>query len=377
MILGDWIFRLSPKTDELLSSCLVRNALAHGSTPYRFLNLFWPGFPVWNRDIDRAPNPEWLTQLADILKIQSERLDRCTLRSMRQRLVCGRALEHSGTPLLLSLGVFHRLRRRHGQQYCPACLAFEGFFQRTWRLGFVVSCETHRSALRDACPHCGAPIIPHRVRMQIDLCHVCDGTLIVPCDWDAYPPSAVVDLQRRLRRCLERDRNDVDEGLWNNSNMFLVVRSLLSIAAAPSVNRRLRLAFGLRPLAFVSGERTGFENARLLARVADLDTIAAWTAHWPESFRMGAIEAGLTQRSFIRLLTPEPLATEVAVLPDGSRRDRRLAPLPADTFFSQLRRRAPSAYKTLRGARLLKTAMNRSDHQLLPQPSTNQARLPQ
>jgi hypothetical protein len=55
MIRGGWNYRLPPPPGELLSSCLARNAHALGCTPYRFLNMFWEGDPVWNRDFDRDP----------------------------------------------------------------------------------------------------------------------------------------------------------------------------------------------------------------------------------------------------------------------------------------------------------------------------------
>ena len=55
MMRGGWNYRLPPLPGELLSSCLARNAHAHGCAPYRFLNMFWEGDPVWNRDFDRDP----------------------------------------------------------------------------------------------------------------------------------------------------------------------------------------------------------------------------------------------------------------------------------------------------------------------------------
>lgn len=55
MLVGRWSRRLPPLPGELLSSCLARNAAAHGTTPYRFLALFWHGDPAWERDFDRDP----------------------------------------------------------------------------------------------------------------------------------------------------------------------------------------------------------------------------------------------------------------------------------------------------------------------------------
>ena len=56
MLIEGWTRRLPPLPGELLTSCLARNAAAHGTSPYRFLALFWQGDPVWERDFDRAPD---------------------------------------------------------------------------------------------------------------------------------------------------------------------------------------------------------------------------------------------------------------------------------------------------------------------------------
>src|SRR5438270_13914666 len=101
MILGGWPFRLNLHPGELLSSYLVRSAHAHGSKPYIFCNLFWPKRAIWNRDIDRDPDPDWLKDLSWKSGVPLPELEESALRGYCLRLR-SRLLKSGDTPLLLS-----------------------------------------------------------------------------------------------------------------------------------------------------------------------------------------------------------------------------------------------------------------------------------
>ena len=51
--MGNWQFNLSPLTDELLSSWLIRNAIANGSDPAHFSAAIWGKWRAWTVDFDR------------------------------------------------------------------------------------------------------------------------------------------------------------------------------------------------------------------------------------------------------------------------------------------------------------------------------------
>jgi len=364
VIVGGWVHRLAPLPGELLSSCLVRSALAHGTTPGRFLRLFWQGDPIWERDFDRAPaalrrtrraahGPDWLDDVAARLGVTRGAVEDATLTPWRVRLGGPSLAACSDTPLVLSAGIRHR-RTRHALQFCPDCLA-EGtpHFRRTWRLGFVVGCEAHGRALLDACPHCDAPVMPHRTMTgRLADCHLCGRGLDKPphAPERAPLPASVVALQQGLSRVL-RGGGPGLPGPWPGRDAFDAVRALLAASATEPVTGRLRPALGLDGRGAPRAGRLRFEQVRLDARVPHLETVAAWLADWPRAFRHGADAARLTQRAFVRRRLPPALAAEVARLDPGRAYDRSWKPILEEPVLRRLRRTDKAAYRQLRAQR--------------------------
>lgn len=154
---------------------------------------------IWNRDIDKLADPELLTILSKGTGTNPERAFETTLAAYQNTLY----LDHNpygNTQWIMPLGVYHRLRRGNGMQYCPQCLAAkpkEGqpipptgpdgpYFRRKWRLGFVVACVEHELELLDCCPVCDSPVCFHRREMgqrsslpdgNIGLCSNCNHDL--------------------------------------------------------------------------------------------------------------------------------------------------------------------------------------------------------
>jgi hypothetical protein len=331
VLVEGWSRRLPPLPGELLTSCLARNALAHGTTPYRFLALFWHGDPVWERDFDRDPAsllrlsrrpsaPDWLADVAAHLGVARDIVEDATLMDMRVRLG-GRGLTELGdTPLMQSAGVHHRTRKRHALQFCPECLAeATAYFRKVWRLGFVVSCARHGTRLLDGCPHCDAPVVPHRtMTMRMTDCHDCGRSILGrkgAGKGDGVPES-VLALQVSLCEVLSGDGRG-PPGPWPGLEAFEVTRALLAVLASAPVYARLRRSLGLAMLPAHRSGRIRFEQARLTDRVPHLDRVAGWMVDWPAAFRRGAEAAGLSRRTFARNHLSPALAVEVAQLPDG------------------------------------------------------------
>jgi len=363
VILGRWTFRLPPLEGELLSSCLARNAFAHGTTPQRFLELFWPRAAMWNRDFDRDPaalrrpgetGSDWVAEIAGRLGIPLETVRRATLQEWRIMLGGARLPDRGDTPLLLSAGVHHRTRRLHSLQYCPDCLREPpAHYRRAWRLGFTVTCERHGCALSDACQNCGVPVIPHRTLARITDCHAC-GTSLTRADRGGRVPDGVARLQHGLTALLD-GVGRAQVGPWTDRHAFSGVRALLAVSAARPVQQELRDTLGLEAApSLPSAQRLRFEQSRVAVRIASLETVAAWTEDWPTSFREGAGVARLTQCSFARVRSNGLLAAEVARLPDGIKRRRpAYVPVLDDPALRRLRRRDPSAYRLARAERIL------------------------
>lgn len=172
-----WPFHLKPKDDELLSSWLVRLSRANSVKVHTLCSSTWPDKSVWNRDIDKSADDEIVKVLAEKTGTSYERAFQTTLRTY-EGFVYEKHNPNGNTPWIMPVGVYHRLHRRYGLQYCPECLSEdkEPYFRRRWRLAFITICEKHCTLLRDRCPKCGAPVSYHRVRIDaasITLCSSC------------------------------------------------------------------------------------------------------------------------------------------------------------------------------------------------------------
>lgn len=364
MIHGSWAFRLPPIEGELLSSCLARNALAHGVSPQRFLELFWPGEATWNRDFDRDPaalarpgkaGVGWIKEIAGCLGIPADELRQASLQGWRHLLGGERPSPRGDTPMLLSVGVYHRTRLRHGLQYCPQCLG-EGtpYYRRAWRLAFAVACCEHGIVLLDACPRCDAPVVPHRAMACLTDCHAC-GASLVGAGGGGDVPARVARLQQGLVALLSPGSRDGTVSSWAARDTFDGVRALLAVSAARSVQRELRATLGLAAIAFPHAPRLRFEQSRIGVRIACLDTVAAWLANWPVSFRSAAAAAALTQGSFRRVRLNGKIAAEVTKLPVGVPRRRPVyVPILMTSVLRRLRRKDPGAYRMARAAIVLR-----------------------
>lgn len=162
-----------PQPDELLSSWIIRTAQGHGQTPYVFCHNVWPKTQVWTRDIDNLGTPLVWRTMAERTGTQPDRAWSTTLRSLEGELI--EIYPAVGfARWILPLGIYHRMRRRHGLQFCPLCLWQDEkpYFRRHWRLGWVTACIHHGCRLLDRCHACAEALAPHRT-MDLTLCYSC------------------------------------------------------------------------------------------------------------------------------------------------------------------------------------------------------------
>lgn len=152
-----------PQVDELFSSWLVRIAKANGQKLHTFCRQVLGEVSIWNRDIDKSVTSQTLVALA--------RKSGTNIRLAKQTSLAafeGTLYEvhnpRGMTPWILPIGVYHRVRRRKGLQFCPQCLAgdVDPYFRRAWRLALYTVCPQHGCKLLDSCPKCDAAVMFHR-----------------------------------------------------------------------------------------------------------------------------------------------------------------------------------------------------------------------
>lgn len=167
---------------------MVRLAFANGYPLHTFYAclLGYRG-AIWNRDVDRHPQPALLEILAHHTGQSIAALHAMTLAAYEGVLF--EHLSHVGKATwILPVGVFHRTRRRAGLQFCPRCLEEDSipYYRRSWRLALYAMCERHLCVMRENCPRCSATVAFYRhgigrgkevLLHNLRLCHKCQFDL--------------------------------------------------------------------------------------------------------------------------------------------------------------------------------------------------------
>ncbi|MHA6578475.1 TniQ family protein [Pseudomonas yamanorum] len=162
--------------DEVISSWLVRCALAQGCGPTTLTSEAWPERRFWCNDPDRELTPKNIIILSRLSGIPTDALLASTLQPL-YRLMAGTSLFPRGTvQWFLCLGCRSR-RRCGGLQYCPLCFREQTPHYRIQsRLAWHTVCPAHGVSLLDHCESCLAPLCPqllHPPEETIGRCHRC------------------------------------------------------------------------------------------------------------------------------------------------------------------------------------------------------------
>ncbi|MFA9441802.1 TniQ family protein [Uliginosibacterium sp. sgz301328] len=190
---ASWAVPTSLQPDEILSSWLIRTALANGCDPLAFVGVVWPMQRVWAMDLDRQPRAALLEVLGALSGAAPALLGQATLLPVARRVLLADPPANQSWPWILSVGP--RNRRRVGRmQYCPVCLAEDKdpFFRLQWRFAWHCICVRHGCQLLETCPHCGASLEPHRAKAsdRVDSCTACRESLWRGAPWHNELPSA-------------------------------------------------------------------------------------------------------------------------------------------------------------------------------------------
>jgi len=191
-----WDIPVFIQSDELLSSWLIRFALENYCDPLVITAAIWDKWRGWANDIDRYPGFDRLRILAKFSGEDIDDLIDATLASTAVTILGREPKPNELWPWILTTGTRNRLRKS-GIQYCIDCLKSDKkpFFRREWRFAWHVACPIHECALNDWCPHCQAPIEPHRLIAEdrvVTLCASCRRSLIDSVTQPILHPDALL-----------------------------------------------------------------------------------------------------------------------------------------------------------------------------------------
>ena len=293
-----WPAHVKPQKDELLSSWLVRLAMAHGLKLHTFCSVVWPGKQIWNRDIDKSADAALLDLLSRKTAVSKTAAANTTLAAYQ-----GRLYEHhnpyGNTFWIMPLGIYHRTHKKFGLQFCPQCLAGDKkpYYRRRWRLAFITCCEIHSIALLDRCYRCNAPINFHRDEMgdrdryspvSMIRCHSC--RIDLRNSPSVQSTLAVKQFQEQLLETMERGWIEIPgQGPIYSHLYFAVLHQIMKALAMGKGANILRDAISHlcligNPQLKLSKEHRGIEHLNIAARQRLLNLARCLLEEWPERF---------------------------------------------------------------------------------------------
>ena len=287
-----WPVHLKPRPNELTSSWLVRLAIGHGYKLHMFCKGVWGKKDIWNRDIDKLPL-EWMFQtLCEKTGTPMEAVRNTHLSSYEGKLY-RRHNPNGNTPWIMPIGVYHRLRRSFGQQYCPHCLAEEMYLKKEWRLALVTCCEKHSTVLLDRCPGCHLPVHFHRDDMghKSDLGRQCPA-ICFNCKFDLrkaatiQAPAEMLTLQSKWLKAIETGE---DIGEASGPDYFDILHHLTTMMLSRysfcrNIGAHTATAMGIDWVKPQRELNAGIECLSILDRM-QLLRMASWLLdEWPQRF---------------------------------------------------------------------------------------------
>lgn len=347
--------------DETLSSLILRLARRHSATAHELCKLLWPNIEFWTRDIDGTISDASLRTLSVSTGIPYTELRQATLKDLSVAFGSDASMQGC-VPGILPIGIYHRVRRRYGQQYCHECLAQNPpYLRRVWRMEFAICCPEHGVMLNDCCPSCGAPFIPHRKLALIQRqCHHCGASLCEAVKKQApdmavalyltifaklrQVPGAVAHYGIELPRPPYPQLADVDP-----LEFISGVRRLCRLATCEAMSESDRRTRSTSFWAF----------QRVEPRANAMSIVARWLDGWPNTWLDWVATKGLTKCQLNWGYGPFPswISTQVSRIPDSGfpLQPNRAKPL---TRLSVLRRRftVRKDYREARAALLLRRA---------------------
>ena len=330
-----WVRSVPLLPDEIISSWLVRAALAQGCDPMVLTGEIWPKWRLWTRDADRFLDDAPLNKLVAPAGISLSCFRAATLKNVAERISKGPLPEKAVWPWILALGA-RNTKRRSGLQYCPACLRDDGipYYRLQWRFSWHVGCEHHHCLLLDRCPHCGAPLEPHRLHAEdghVAVCATCSDNLrgvgaITPCSDDAMAfQNAGDEAIRRGRSQFMAQLTETDA--WFAGASFLSALLRRANRSDAEALHAFVESMGIAAPELPLDPGTGVELLGTAERHLLLDALWKLMRTDLAEVSMHLQKSGITRQGFVSKgeRMPDLFAEVFAQLPDNARGPRKLA----------------------------------------------------
>jgi hypothetical protein len=268
---------------------------------HTFCSLAWPGKQIWNRDIDKSTDTEIVEVLSTKTGTPTERVQATTLANY-ENVLYEKHNRFGPSSWIMPVGVYHRIHKQFGLQYCPQCLAEdkEPYYRRKWRLAFITSCERHYVLLHDRCPKCGKAINFHRdelgnhrkfVAVSLTLCHVCRFDLQTIQDKLIIPVTcAEVEFNTRLLKAMNAGFTQVGEAMVTYSHLFFSgLRQLMKVLAMRNerivkLRQAISKAYGVETYTPSVLESADIQELGIGARRQLLGIARCLVEEWPHRF---------------------------------------------------------------------------------------------
>ena len=301
---------LQPLPDELFSSWFTRLAKANGLRPHQLgQTIAGRGRQLFSGDIDRGVWSDPGSELASLTNTSKKLLEQTYLRAYVGYLWPDRPV-HGVWRHVLHLANGNRTERSFGLQFCPQCLAQDStpYFRKHWRLVFCVVCDVHGCELQDRCPHCKAPLVPHRsdigekrleLAPKITQCQFCRQSLLI--EGHEVDTALLLDFQRLVLATLDRGWISIGGRSVHSVMFFEGLRMLLSFLDDERQSGQVHQVLGnCDEKKYIGMYRYGGIEACSLARRTLLMSMAgALLTDWPRKAMLTMKSAGVSSRKLI------------------------------------------------------------------------------
>jgi len=219
-----------PKEDEILSSWLIRCAIANGSDPEGWGGGIWEEYRIWTRDFDRSLPKLKAAPLCRAIGMSYPEIASMTLEPIILRITNTDYLNpNTAWPWVIPTGIRNR-SKFNGLHFCPECLKeADPYCKKQWRLSWNTACAKHKTILHLRCPQCHTVFSPHLVNYtdtDIGKCQKCGFDLREMASEKA--DEGVIHLQEMLNHSATTGEvNGAISPDQSVSNMFATLRMLM------------------------------------------------------------------------------------------------------------------------------------------------------